>query len=215
MLIVLASLGLIRRHRPIDAESSANTSTGTVQFQYWASIGAHTGIGIADCHDGVHFQYGHLPSARTSFGIAAMAFISSMGTCQVPVPVLALPRWRSFPVWALAKCPYQFWCCHDGVHFQYGHLPSARTSIGIAAMAFISSMGTCQVPVPVLALPRWRSFPVWALAKCPHQYWRCRDGGVHFQYGHLPSARTSIGTFHYQQWQIFAAHTSEFYHTLE
>jgi hypothetical protein len=153
MLIVLASLGLIRRHRPIDAESSANTSTGTVQFQYWASIGAHTGIGIADCHDGVHFQYGHLPSARTSFGIAAMAFISSMGTCQVPVPVLALPRWRSFPVWALAKCP--------------------------------------------------------------HQYWRCRDGGVHFQYGHLPSARTSIGTFHYQQWQIFAAHTSEFYHTLE
>jgi hypothetical protein len=68
MLIVLASLGLIRRHRPIDAENSANTSTGTVQFQYWASIGAHTGIGIA-----------------------AMAFITSMGTYQVPVPVLALP----------------------------------------------------------------------------------------------------------------------------
>jgi hypothetical protein len=89
MLIVLALLGLIRRHRPINAENSANTSTGTVQFQYWASIGAHTGIGIADCHDGVHFQYGHLPSARTSIGIAAMAFISSMGTCQVPVPVLA------------------------------------------------------------------------------------------------------------------------------
>jgi hypothetical protein len=91
MLIVLASLGLIRRHRPIDAESSANTSTGTVQFQeYWASIGAHTGIGTADCRDGVHFQYGHLPSARTSIGVAAMAaFISSMGTCQVPVPVLA------------------------------------------------------------------------------------------------------------------------------
>ena len=86
MLIVLASLGLIRRHRPIDAENGADTSTGTVQFQYWASIGANT--------------------------------------------VLALPRWRSFSVWALA---------------------SARTSIGIAAMAFISSMGTCQVPVPVLA----------------------------------------------------------------
>ena len=128
MLIVLASMGLIRRHRPIDAENSANTNTGTVQFQYWAWIGAHTGIGTA-----------------------AMAFISSMGTFQVPVPVLALPRWRSFPVWALVKCPYQYWHCHNDVHFQYGHLPSARTSIGIAAMAFISSMGTCQVPVPVLA----------------------------------------------------------------
>ena len=86
MLIVLASLGLIRRHRPIDAENGADTSTGTVQFQYWASIGANT--------------------------------------------VLALPRWRSFSVWALA---------------------SARTSIGIAVIAFISSMGTYQVPVPVLA----------------------------------------------------------------
>jgi hypothetical protein len=39
MLIVLASLGLIWRHRPIDAENSANTSTGTVQFQYWALMG--------------------------------------------------------------------------------------------------------------------------------------------------------------------------------
>ena len=68
MLIVLTSLGLNQRHLPNDAENSANTSTGTVQFQYWASIGAHTGIGIA-----------------------AMAFITSMGTYQVPVPVLALP----------------------------------------------------------------------------------------------------------------------------
>jgi hypothetical protein len=50
MLIVLASLGLIRRHRPIDAENSANTSTGTVQFQYWASTGAHTSIGT------IHYQ---------------------------------------------------------------------------------------------------------------------------------------------------------------
>jgi hypothetical protein len=66
MLIVLASMGLIRRHRPINAENSANTITGTVQFQYWAWIGAHTGIGTA-----------------------AMAFISSMGTFQVPVPVFA------------------------------------------------------------------------------------------------------------------------------
>jgi hypothetical protein len=39
MLIVLASLGLIRRHRPIYAENSANTSTGRVQFQYWALMG--------------------------------------------------------------------------------------------------------------------------------------------------------------------------------
>ena len=30
---------------------------------------------------------------------------------QVPFPVLALPRWRSFPVWVRAKCPYQYW--HD------------------------------------------------------------------------------------------------------
>jgi hypothetical protein len=95
MLIVLALLGLIQCHRPIDVENSANTSAGTVQFQCWASIGAHTGIGIA-----------------------AMAFISSMGTYQVPVSVLALPQWRSFPVWALAKCPYQYWHCRDGVHFQ-------------------------------------------------------------------------------------------------
>ena len=72
---------------------------------------------------------------------------------SVPMLVLALSRWHSFPVWALAKCPYQYWHCHDGVHFQFGHLPSARTSIGIAAMAFISSVGTCQVPVTVLALP--------------------------------------------------------------
>jgi hypothetical protein len=110
----------------------------------------------------------------------------------VPVPVLALPRWNSFPVRALAKCPYQYWHCRDGVHFPYGHLPSAhtgigtatmefisstdtlpsaRTSIGTAAMEFISSTGTCQVPVPVLALPRWSSFPVLALAKCLYQYW--------------------------------------------
>ena len=107
MLIVLTSLGLIRRHRPIDAENSANTSTGTVKFQYWASIGAHTGIGTA-----------------------AMAFISSMDTYQVPVPVLALPRWHSYPVWALAKCLYQYKHCRDGVLFQYGYVPSAHTSIG-------------------------------------------------------------------------------------
>jgi hypothetical protein len=84
MLIVLASLRLIQRHRPIYAENSANTSTGTVQFQYWASTGAHTGIGTA-----------------------VMEFISSTGTCQVPVPVLALTRWSSFPVRALAKCLYR------------------------------------------------------------------------------------------------------------
>jgi hypothetical protein len=86
MLIVLASLRLIQRHRPIYAENSANTSTGTVQSQYWASTGAHTGIGTA-----------------------AMEFISSTGTCHVPVPVLALPRWSSFPVRALGKCLYQYW----------------------------------------------------------------------------------------------------------
>jgi hypothetical protein len=94
---------------------------------------------------------GHLPSSRTSIGTAAMEFVSSTGTWQVPVPVLALPRWSSFPVRALAKCLYQYWHCRNGVHFQYGHLPSARTSIGIAAMEFISSTGTWQVPVPVLA----------------------------------------------------------------
>ncbi len=99
MLILLTLLGLIQRHHPIDAENSANTSRGMVQFQHWASIGAHTGIGTA-----------------------VMAFISSMGTCQVPIPVFALLRWRS-----------------------------SRASIGIAAMTFFSSMGMCQVPVPVLA----------------------------------------------------------------
>ena len=34
MLILLTSLGLIQRHHPIDAENSANTSRGMVQFQY-------------------------------------------------------------------------------------------------------------------------------------------------------------------------------------
>ncbi len=86
MLIVLASLRLIQHHRPIYAENSVNTSTGTVQFQYWASTGA-----------------------RTSIGTAVITFISSTGTCQVPVPVLAMPRWSSFPVRALGKCPYQYW----------------------------------------------------------------------------------------------------------
>jgi hypothetical protein len=47
MLIVLALLSLIHRHHPIYAENSANTSTGTVQFQYWALTGAHTGIDTA------------------------------------------------------------------------------------------------------------------------------------------------------------------------
>ncbi len=120
MLIVLVSLRLIQRHRPINVENSANT----------ASTGAHTGIGTAamefisstgTCQvpvpvlamrDGVHFQYGHFPSARTSIGIAMMEFISSTGTCQVPIPVLALPRWSSFPVQALAKCLYQYWLCY-------------------------------------------------------------------------------------------------------
>jgi hypothetical protein len=85
MLIVLTLLGLIQRHCPINVENSDNTSMGTVQSQCWASIGAHTG-----------------------FGTAAMAFVSSMDTYQVPVPVLALPRWHSYPVWALAKCLYQY-----------------------------------------------------------------------------------------------------------
>ncbi len=34
MLIVLTLLRLIQRHCPIYVENSANTSTGTVQFQY-------------------------------------------------------------------------------------------------------------------------------------------------------------------------------------
>ena len=101
-----------------------------------------------------------LPSARTSIGTAAMEFISSTSTCQVPVPVLALPRWNSFPVRALAKCPYQYWHCRDGDHFQYGHLPSARTSIGNAAMEFISSTGTWQVhslPKLVNSIVLWKN----------------------------------------------------------
>ena len=78
-------------------------------------------------------------------------FNSSIGHRPVPIPVVALPQWSSFPVRALAKCPYQYCHIRDGVHFQYGHLPSARTSIGIASIEFISSTGTWQVPVPVLA----------------------------------------------------------------
>ena len=77
----------------------------------------------------------------------------------------------SIPVLGINRCPYRYWDCRDGVHLQYGRLPSARTSLGNAAMKFISSSGTCQVPVPVLALPRWSSFPVRALGKCLYQYW--------------------------------------------
>jgi hypothetical protein len=125
MLIVLTSLGLNQRHLPNDAENSANTSTGTVQFQYWASIGAHNGIGTA-----------------------VMAFISSMGTCQVPVPVLALPQWRSFPVWALTKCPYLYWHCRDGVHFQYvSDVPSRRFS-SVCPYLHPGSAGMYPRPVP-------------------------------------------------------------------
>ena len=106
MLIILALLRLIQRHQTIYAENNANTSIGTVQFllgidrcpyRYW------------HCRGGVNFQYGHLSSARTSNGNSVMEFIFNTGTCQVPVPVLALPRWSSFPGRALGKCLYQYW----------------------------------------------------------------------------------------------------------
>jgi hypothetical protein len=110
MFIVLALLRLIQRHRPIYAENSANKSNGhgsipvlgidRCPYRYWhCHDGVHFRYGHLpsdcpyqywQCRDGVHFQYGHLPSARTSIGIAAMEFISSTGTWQVPVPVLAL-----------------------------------------------------------------------------------------------------------------------------
>jgi hypothetical protein len=100
-----------------------------VQFQYWAL--AKCPYQYCHCRDGVHFQYWALAKCPYQYW-----------HCRDGV---------RFQYWALAKCPYQYWHCRDGVHFQYGHLPSARTSIGIAAMEFISSTGTWQVPVPVLA----------------------------------------------------------------
>ncbi len=104
MLIVLASLRLIQRHRPIYAENSANTntSTGTVQFQYWASTGAHTGSGTA-----------------------AMEFISSTGTWQVPVPVLA---------WLFAAQTSEFYCTLEKLRIRKRTLVSSSmgTSTRIA-----------------------------------------------------------------------------------
>jgi hypothetical protein len=94
MLIVLASLRLIQRHRPIYMENSANTSTGMVQFQYWASTGAHTGISTA-----------------------AMEFISSTGTCQVP---------------------YQYWQCRNGVH-----LPVLEMNSITAMLILVRALGKC------------------------------------------------------------------------
>jgi uncharacterized membrane protein len=78
-----------------------------------------------------------VPIPDTGIGTAAMEFISITGT---------LPSARI----SIGNAAMEFQC-RDGVHFQYGHLPSARTSIDIVAMEFISSTGTWQVPVPVLA----------------------------------------------------------------
>ena len=96
MLIVLASMRLIQRHRPIYTENSANTNTGTVQFQYWASTGAHTGIGTA-----------------------AMEFISSTGTCQVPVPY-----WHGYPLPKLVNSIVLWKNCdkkENTSEFEYGY----------------------------------------------------------------------------------------------
>jgi hypothetical protein len=86
------------------------------------------------------------------------------------------------------------------VQFQYLASTGARTGISTAAMEFISSTDTCQVPVPVLAMPQWSSF-----ARTENEL-------------HHGNANTGAGT-----WQVpvpvlawlFAAQTSEFYCTLE
>ena len=129
MLIVLTSLELIRRHRPLDVATSIYHRVRTAPPSSAAAPPCHCHLPTpkerrhsdaflllfvdadVDCPRlaGVdpapsshrrgkqcQYQYGH-------------GSIPVLGTYQVPVPVLALPRWRSFPVRALAKCPYQYW----------------------------------------------------------------------------------------------------------
>ena len=93
MLIVLTLLRFIQRHHPIYAENSANTSPGTVQFQYWASTGARTGIGTA----AMEFIF----SARTGNELHRGNANTGTGTWQVPVPVLA---------WLFAAQTSEFYC---------------------------------------------------------------------------------------------------------
>ncbi len=82
-----------------------------------------------------------VPSRQKTVSIPVRAqFNSSFGHQLVPVPVLAL-----------VSC----WHCRDGVHFHYGNMPSACTSIGTATMAFISIMGTCTYwhdPLPTRSM---------------------------------------------------------------
>ena len=140
MLIVLASLGLIWRHHPLDVATSMNRRVRTAPPSFATALPRH-------CHllmpkEGRHSNAFLLLFVGANVDRPCLTEVNPASSSHlrgtVTIPVL---------YW----CPYRYWHCRDGVHFQYRHLPSARTSIGIAAMEFISSMGTWQVPVPVLA----------------------------------------------------------------
>ena len=150
MLIVLASLGLIRRHRPLDVATSTNRRVRTTPPSSAAAPPRH-------CHLPTPNEHRHSNAFCLLF---VGADVDRPRLAEVdPAPSSHLRGKQcqyqyghgSIPVLGIDRCPYRYWHCRDGVHFQYGHLPSARTSIGNAAMEFISSTGTWQVPVPVLA----------------------------------------------------------------
>jgi len=174
MVIVLASLGLIRHHFP--RRRHANKLSCPHRTAFFCRRPAMP-----------------LPSSNAEGAPPFQCFLIVVFRADVDCPCLAGVKpapsphqcgkqcqyqcgHSSIPVLGINQCPYWYGHCRDGIHFQYGNLLSACTSIGIAVMAFISSMGTCQAPVPVLAF---------------------RDG-VLFQYGYA-SAHTSFGTIHYQQ----------------
>ena len=143
MLIVLASLGLIRRPRPLDVATSTNRRVRTAPPSSAAAPPHH-------CHLPTPKERRHSNAFLLLF---VGADVDRPRLAEVdPAPSSHLRGKQcqyqyghgSIPVLGIDRCPYRYWHCRDGVHFQYGHLPSARTSIGIAAMEFISSTGTWQ-----------------------------------------------------------------------
>ncbi len=137
-------------------------------------------------------------SARTSTGIFALWFSTSMGRfhywywqSMMPVPALAFLHFGSVSVWAHSILLVMAFNC-------------AHTCTGIFAFWFSTSMGMDHyrywysvVSVPVLAFWNFGSVPVWAYSItgtginwCPYRYWHLwifvqyQYWKVHYRYWH-------------------------------